>query len=60
MRRGLLKELDEVFDAAHDMIGGTCNPDEKDNERDRLKALRKEVFGLLALLDRYISWRQST
>lgn len=47
MRRGLLKELDAVFDDARMMVRGTHNSDAFDAEDARLNALQKEVRALV-------------
>lgn len=44
MRRGMLKEIEWVFDLATDMVGGMYDPDTIVTERAKLEALRKEVI----------------
>lgn len=46
-RKGLLRELAEVFASAEEMVGGTWPPDEMDDERERIRKLHREVVRVM-------------
>ena len=49
VRKGLLKEVADVFDMAEEMAA-SWPPDEIDDEQERIRTLKKEVLGLLRSL----------
>ena len=42
-RRGFWVEFDAVFNAAHDMVGGTYPPEEMGEARKRIESLKREL-----------------
>lgn len=55
MRRGLIKDINEVFDAADEMLGNYYCPEDDGGatlytERERYKALRREVIASVRAL----------
>lgn len=52
LRRGLKADLSRVFDAAAEMTG-SMHPDDMDDARAHVEALRKETFTLLRKLKEY-------
>ena len=47
LRRGLMKELDEVFDAARMLCAGEGHPDTIKERQAAISKFQKEVFRLL-------------
>lgn len=51
LRKGLLREVADIFDAADEMCG-SLRPEHIDDERERISRLRKETMSALRSYNR--------